>query len=598
MNIEQYIIEIEAGRKDKYRTEKSIRKHLPDFAAYVDTIKAPLDYKGIDMSFSQKLYHILNRDDAFNLGLCECGKRTRFADGKYKRFCSTQCFHQSDIIKAHLSKINGSAESLQKMRNTCRLRYGVDYASQNIEVKSKLSKSQKSDNVRAKVKNTSIQRYGVEWPSQFKETIDKINKSKKVNRTFNTSKIEDKVCEWLDTMNIFYQRQYSSSLYKYRCDIYLYDYQLYIEIQASWTHGPKPFDSSDPACADILSVWKRKAKNSKYYENAIRTWTIRDVKKRTEAKSNNISYLEIFSNNLDVIKSHIIHSIGDTNILFNSYYHEDFPYPIYSEEELKHEWYCLEKSNSSKYRSKNGIRIVNMFHKSIWDAHAHKSKSPINAWKDKEVMLKVFHNRLIHSKNNIFINDLWTIDHNHMIVFDSVMRDGLTITKQGPKVSVFSPDLAAMLIKKYLRRYNVITDPFSGFSGRLLGTIACHKQYEGRDISSIHINESNNILEWLKHVTDILGSNVTQEDILDAPIRYAECILTCPPYGSKEIWDDSNQIYMSCDEWISIVMKKYIAHRYVFVVDNTEAYKHNIVDVISNKSHFSNSKEYILVIDT
>ena len=50
---------------------------------------------------------------------------------------------------------------------------------------------------------------------------------------------------------------------------------------------------------DLLSIWKNK--NTKYYNNAIETWTIRDVKKRNIARENNLNYLEIFSNDINEV---------------------------------------------------------------------------------------------------------------------------------------------------------------------------------------------------------------------------------------------------------------------------------------------------------
>ena len=44
-----------------------------------------------------------------------------------------------------------------------------------------------------------------------------------------------------------------------------------------------------------------KSKNSGYYQNAINTWTIRDVNKRNIAKQNNLNYLEIFSKDLNIV---------------------------------------------------------------------------------------------------------------------------------------------------------------------------------------------------------------------------------------------------------------------------------------------------------
>ena len=46
-----------------------------------------------------------------------------------------------------------------------------------------------------------------------------------------------------------------------------------------------------------LELWKSKAKTSKYYQNAIDTWTIRDVNKRKVANQNNLRLLEFFSYN-------------------------------------------------------------------------------------------------------------------------------------------------------------------------------------------------------------------------------------------------------------------------------------------------------------
>ena len=46
-------------------------------------------------------------------------------------------------------------------------------------------------------------------------------------------------------------------------------------------------------------MWK--SKNSPYYLDAIKTWTIRDVNKRKIAKENKLNYLEIFSCKIDVI---------------------------------------------------------------------------------------------------------------------------------------------------------------------------------------------------------------------------------------------------------------------------------------------------------
>ena len=63
-----------------------------------------------------------------------------------------------------------------------------------------------------------------------------------------------------------------------------------------------------------------------------------------------------------------------------------------------------------------------------------------------------------------------------------------------------------------------------------------------------------------------------------------------------EIWGDIPDI-LTADEWIDVYLKNYKCKKYLFVVDKTEKYKDNIVEKISNKSHFSNNCEYVVLIN-
>ena len=68
---------------------------------------------------------------------------------------------------------------------------------------------------------------------------------------------------------------------------------MFIECQYYWTHGGHPYNKENDK--EKFELWKEKAKTSKYYQNAINTWTIRDVNKREIANKNNLNYLEFFS---------------------------------------------------------------------------------------------------------------------------------------------------------------------------------------------------------------------------------------------------------------------------------------------------------------
>jgi hypothetical protein len=82
--------------------------------------------------------------------------------------------------------------------------------------------------------------------------------------------------------------------YPYKCDFYIKSEDKFIEVHGNWTHGGRPFDPNDEDCQKQLAIWQEKAKTSKFYENAIYTWTILDVKKLEIARKNNLNFEAIY----------------------------------------------------------------------------------------------------------------------------------------------------------------------------------------------------------------------------------------------------------------------------------------------------------------
>ena len=87
--------------------------------------------------------------------------------------------------------------------------------------------------------------------------------------------------------------KYKSKLYPYNCDFYIPSLDLYIECNYHWTHGGHPFNENNIEDITILNLWKNK--NLSYYDNAIQTWTVRDVNKRNTAKKNKLNFIEIWN---------------------------------------------------------------------------------------------------------------------------------------------------------------------------------------------------------------------------------------------------------------------------------------------------------------
>ena len=217
--------------------------------------------------------------------------------------------------------------NIELAKQTCLKKYNVDSYTKTEECKEKikhtnlkkynsqfyfLSESYKKSNIEKygieipsklpifteKQKQTNLKKYGVEYYTQSEEYKQRQYNTKKKNNTFNTSNIERELTNWLVENNYNFIRQYKSELYPFACDFYLVDYNLYIEIQGTWTHGFHPFDANDINDIEQLNLWKEK--NTPYYDTAIKVWSKKDVLKRNIAKENNLNYLEIFSTNLNM----------------------------------------------------------------------------------------------------------------------------------------------------------------------------------------------------------------------------------------------------------------------------------------------------------
>ena len=119
--------------------------------------------------------------------------------------------------------------------------------------------------------------------------------AKRCNGTFKASYQEDAayamLCKKFGKDNVI--RQYHSKQYPFNCDFYVKPIDLYIECNFSWTHGGHWFDPSCESDQKKLQEWKDK--HTKYYDNAIETWTVRDVKKRQIASINKVNYAVFWS---------------------------------------------------------------------------------------------------------------------------------------------------------------------------------------------------------------------------------------------------------------------------------------------------------------
>ena len=208
-----------------------------------------------------------------------------YNNGEVSKYFSNQDSIPNGFIEGRLGSSEETKEKLSKSH------LGLHHSD---ETKKKISLH--SNNNRDKAYKTIIKKYG-SLTIYYKQLNSKGNITKKKKGNLNTSKPEE---DFYNQLLEEYQgkevlRQYKDKeRYPFYCDFYIPSEDLFIELNRHWSHGEKPFDPEDKECQEKLALWQEKAKQSQFYQNAIQTWTIRDVEKAKVAKENNLNYKVIY----------------------------------------------------------------------------------------------------------------------------------------------------------------------------------------------------------------------------------------------------------------------------------------------------------------
>lgn len=308
--------------KDKTGTRLNALSGFPKYfpELYNEYLQTSFPEEAKEWRFCQKLWHFLQDDYELKLGhCCVCGKRCKFQNTfkkNYRTFCSLHCQNNSvDVLsKRYNTRIKNSGSIEESYKNgliKCR----------ETRIKNSGSVEQSYKNGVVKMIETSKEKYnGLMYTqtTEYKERFlikkdDKLRKeyiTKKKNKSFNSSKIEKQVKDYLIKNDILFNEQYRDDLYPFNCDFYLLDYKLYIEINGNWTHGGHEFDEQNKCDIETLRCWEEKSKTSKYYKNAIYVWTDLDVRKRNTAIYNKLNFIEVFSTNINYCISKINNEIN------------------------------------------------------------------------------------------------------------------------------------------------------------------------------------------------------------------------------------------------------------------------------------------------
>src|SRR5574343_2060150 len=113
------------NKSGAYAKEKNFALRFNDAYADINKYVFPEGF-----SFVQKLYHWLNDDFDFNLGICYCGKRCKFIsiNQGYRKYCSLKCSANADDVKIN-------------KKNTTICHYGVEHPLKSEHVKEKIKQT-------------------------------------------------------------------------------------------------------------------------------------------------------------------------------------------------------------------------------------------------------------------------------------------------------------------------------------------------------------------------------------------------------------------------------------------------------------------------
>lgn len=208
-----------------------------------------------------------------------------------------------------------------KAASTCLAKFGVKAYSQTKAYKDQIKTQDvhptQTPEVQAQRRKTCENKYGACCYLQSREYFN----SQKGKKKEKLSKLEKAFELYLQENNISYVTQYTSDDYPYRCDFYLPDSDLYIELNGTWTHGNEPFNKWCNKHNDVLNIWKQKAINSSYYQKAIRTWTILDLDKMYKAEIQQLNFMVLYDLDALTCFLKIIPALSqtDTNKLKEAY---------------------------------------------------------------------------------------------------------------------------------------------------------------------------------------------------------------------------------------------------------------------------------------
>lgn len=483
----------------------------------------------------------------------------------------------AEARKVQSERMRGNLDVfLAKTRATMQKRYGVNYSWESSALRNKAQVTMRErygstcyvqsdeykerlDSIMDKVRQTNMSRYGAPVYTQsdeYKQNVDDIQSriiaTKRQNGVLNTSTVEKHVKGFDD-----FESQYNNdSRYPYLCDFYDKDRDLFIEVNASWTHGYHWYDVENDV--DTRKKWKVKSKKSEYYANALEVFTKRDAEKRETARVNNLNYVTLWDS--DGMDADLWFAMGMP--LGKDWEHEYswLPYHYIPEDvdvsKMRLSWRSLSavvKDAQRKVFYKRELELWN-------ENHLRKGK-----WGTVQVFLYAnrykYLNKLPHELTDRMLLRAFRISGLHM---------GYTS---------FNSALMRQVIEKY--SVKSVYDPCAGWGERMMTCGKLGVSYEGCDINSELFEGYKKLYELIDGFKPVLHNNDSANQLVTGD---ADAIITCPPYKGIEVYSDNGAENLSDEEfaawWGEVVKNCSYSNAKVFAVQTNQACRSVFMDAL------------------
>lgn len=406
-----------------------------------------------------------------------------------------------------------------------------------------------------KIKAATHKKYGVDYAMQDKDLAFKNVEAKRQGGTFSTSSVEEHV-KGFDDFDVQYNKD---ARYPYLCDFYDKERDLFIEVNASWTHGYHWYDAENDA--GVCAKWKAKSEDSTYYANALDVFTKRDVEKRETARVSNLNYVTLWDS--DGMDADLWFAMG---------------MPIGKDWEREYSWLPYH------YISED-VDVSNM--RLSW-----RSLSAIV----KDAQRKVFYKRELELWNtNPLRNGKWgTVQaflyanrYKYLNKLPHELTDRMLLRAfriSGLHMGYTSFNSA--LMRQVIEKYNVksVYDSCAGWGERMMICGKLGVSYEGCDINSELFDGYKKLYELIDGFKPVLHNNDSANQLVTGD---ADAIITCPPYKGIEVYSDNGVENLSDEEfavwWSKVVKNCSISQAKVFAVQTNQACRSVFEDALAEQ---------------